>query len=249
MMIVKLSGKALHDEQALCELFAKLHGQQAIVVHGGGVEVDQILKALNFTSTKLQGIRVSPKEQMPYIAGTLAGQCNKLLQGVAVKSGLKAVGMLCTDYDLCSLKPYPAEYGQVASCEAADPSLVRMLLEKGITPIISSIGLDAQGQLFNINADEVAAALAICFKAPLVFFSDVKGVLDGNGNVILKIDAQTISKLIEQQVITEGMAVKVQNALAVARESKSPVFIASIFDKQALDNLVSLRDIGTTLID
>lgn len=248
MIIVKLSGKALHDEQSLNALFTHLKGQQAIVVHGGGVEVDQILKALNFTSTKLQGIRVSPKEQMPYIAGTLAGQCNKLLQGVAVKAQLKAVGMLCTDYDLCALTPYPAEYGQVASCKANDPTLVQMLLDKGITPVVSSIGLNENGELYNINADEVAAALAICFKAPLVFFSDVKGVLDGQGQVIPQIDGKTIATLIEQQVITEGMAVKVKNALEVAQQSQSPVFIASIFDESALNNLASLKDIGTTLI-
>lgn len=248
MIIVKLSGKALHDEQALNALFTRLQGQDAIVVHGGGVEVDHILKALMFESTKLQGIRVSPKEQMPYIAGTLAGQCNKLLQGVAIKAKLKAVGMLCTDYDLCSLTPYPAEYGQVASCKANDPSLVESLLQKGITPVVCSIGLDKQGELYNINADEVAAALAICFKAPLVFFSDVKGVLDAQGQVIPKIDAKTIATLIEQQVITEGMAVKVKNALEVAEQSGSPVFIASIFDEQALANLVSINNIGTTLV-
>lgn len=247
MIIVKLSGKALHDEQSLSSLFAKLKGQQAIVVHGGGVEVDQILKALNFESKKLQGIRVSPAEQMPYIAGTLAGQCNKLLQGVAIKSHLKAVGMLCTDYDLCALRPYPAEYGQVASCEAADPSLVQMLLDKGLTPVVCSIGLDQNGALFNINADEVAAALAVSFKAPLVFFSDVKGVLDDKGEVIPKIDGKMIEELIARQVITEGMAVKVKNAVAVAEKSGAPVFIASIFDEQALNNLSKLQNIGTAL--
>ena len=73
MIVVKLSGKALHNEQALGALFTQLQaqGQQAIVVHGGGVEVDQILKALDFSTTKKDGIRVSPREQMPYIAGNV----------------------------------------------------------------------------------------------------------------------------------------------------------------------------------
>ena len=245
MIVVKLSGKALHNEQALGALFTQLQaqGQQAIVVHGGGVEVDQILKALDFST-----IRVSPREQMPYIAGTLAGQCNKLLQGVAVKNGLRAVGMLCTDYDLCSLKPYPQEYGQVASCVAQDGSMVELLMQKGFTPVICSIGLDQQGELFNINADEVAAALAQAFHAPLVFFSDVPGVLDANGEVIELINDTVCQDMIASGVITEGMAVKVKNALQVAKSSGAPVFIASIFDEQALHNLATLRRIGTTIV-
>lgn len=250
MIVVKLSGKALHNEQALGALFTQLQaqGQQAIVVHGGGVEVDQILKALDFSTTKKDGIRVSPREQMPYIAGTLAGQCNKLLQGVAVKNGLRAVGMLCTDYDLCSLKPYPQEYGQVASCVAQDGSMVELLMQKGFTPVICSIGLDQQGELFNINADEVAAALAQAFHAPLVFFSDVLGVLDANGEVIELINDTVCQDMIASGVITEGMAVKVKNALQVAKSSGAPVFIASIFDEQALHNLATLRRIGTTIV-
>lgn len=250
MIVVKLSGKALHNEQALGALFTQLQvqGQQAIVVHGGGVEVDQILKALDFSTTKKDGIRVSPREQMPYIAGTLAGQCNKLLQGVAVKNGLRAVGMLCTDYDLCSLKPYPQEYGQVASCVAQDGSMVELLMQKGFTPVICSIGLDQQGELFNINADEVAAALAQAFHAPLVFFSDVPGVLDANGEVIELINDTVCQDMIASGVITEGMAVKVKNALQVAKSSGAPVFIASIFDEQALHNLATLRRIGTTIV-
>lgn len=250
MIVVKLSGKALHNEQALSALFTQLQaqGQQAIVVHGGGVEVDLILKALDFSTTKIDGIRVSPREQMPYIAGTLAGQCNKLLQGVAIKNGLKAVGMLCTDYGLCALEPYSQEYGCVASCKAADSSVIELLMQKGFTPIICSIGLDDHGVLYNINADEVASALAQAFHAPLIFFSDVPGVLDANGEVIDLINETVCADMIASGVITEGMAVKVKNALQVAKSSGAPVFIASIFDEQALQNLAKLRRIGTAIV-
>lgn len=252
MLIIKLSGKALHDHAALTALFTTLKAQneQAVVVHGGGVEVDQILKALDFTSTRLNGIRVSPKEQMPYIAGVLAGQCNKTLQGVAAASGLKAFGMLCTDFDCCSLEPYEPEYGQVAHCHstAAQFNVVKGLMEQGYTPVICSIGIDhTSGELYNINADEVASALAVACGCPLVFFSDVKGVLDGNGQVIPEINGTMIEELIAAQVITEGMAVKVKSALQVAQSSHAPVFIASIFDESAVANLSSLRRIGTTL--
>lgn len=249
MLVIKLSGKALSDVEALQSLFKQLKEQEqsAIVVHGGGVEVDHLLKALNFTTTKKDGIRVSPKEQMPYITATLAGQCNKVLQGIALGSGLNAVGLLCTDFNLCTIKPYPQEYGQVGSVEANSTLLMQSLLDHQIVPVLCSIGLDEQGQLFNINADEVAACVSLAFKAPLVFFSDVKGVLDKNGELIENIDEQRCSELIADGTISEGMAVKVKNALQVAKNSGAPVFIASIFDEQARLNLSKLQRIGTTL--
>ena len=249
MLVIKLSGKALSDIDALKSLCEQLQKQEqeAIIVHGGGVEVDHILKALNFTTTKKDGIRVSPKEQMPYIAVTLAGQCNKHLQGVAISSGLKAVGLLCTDFDLCKVEPYPSEYGQVGSVKPGNNAVLASLMEQKFVPVICSIGLDEQGQLFNINADEVAACLALTFKAPLVFFSDVKGVLDKNGELIENINEQRCHELIADGTISEGMAVKVKNALDVAKSSGAPVFIASIFDEQARLNLSKLRRIGTTL--
>lgn len=249
MLIVKLSGKALNDAKALGALFDKLKAtsEKAIVVHGGGVEVDKILSALGLASSKIDGIRVSPSEHMPYITAALAGQCNKILQGVAISHGLNAVGMLCTDYKLCSLEPYEAKFGQVASCSVCDKTLVEDLLNKGITTVICSIGINEQGALYNINADEVAAALAMAFHAPLVFFSDVKGVLDKQGELIESINEQNIESLVAQGVITDGMAVKVKNALEVAKKSNAPVFIASIFDDEAIANLTKLSGIGTAI--
>lgn len=156
--------------------------------------------------------------------------------------------MLCTDFGLCSLQPYPEHYGQVAHCTGNDTNVVTTLLEQGYTPVICSIGLDQDsGKMYNVNADEVAAALAMSFKCPLVFFSDVKGVLDQNKEVIPEIDTPKCTTLIEQGVITEGMAVKIKNALEVAHNSGAPVFIASIFDPIARSHLSQLRRIGTTV--
>lgn len=247
MIIIKLSGKALNDEEALSYLFSKIQNQKVVIVHGGGKELDELLSALNLKTTKLSGIRVSPQEQMPYITGCLAGTCNKHLQSQAIKHKLNAIGMLCTDYQICSLQPYPSEYGFVAHCSANEVKMLNHLLDYGYVPVISSIGINEQGQQYNINADEVATALAIALKSPLIFLSDVKGVLDNQGQVIEHLDAKTINALLEQGVITEGMAVKVRNALAVSEQSQNPVFIASIFDRDALDRLSSLRRIGTSI--
>ena len=249
MIVIKLSGKALSDEAAHKELYNAIYEQElsALIVHGGGVEVDQLLQALDFKSEKIDGIRVSPPEHMHYITGALAGQCNKHLQSEALSTGLNAFGMLCTDFGLCTLTPYPERFGHVAHCHGGESAVVSTLLEQGYTPVICSIGLDPQGTAYNVNADEVAAALALLFHCPLVFFSDVKGVLDQNKEVIPEIDAHKCADLIEQGVITEGMAVKIKNALEVAQHSGAPVFIASVFDPIARSHLSQLRRIGTTV--
>lgn len=247
MLIVKLSGKALNDKAALSNLFTQFKGQKFMVVHGGGVEVDHILSALGFTTTKLEGIRVSPAEQMPYITGALAGQCNKILQGVAVSVGLKAFGMLCTDFGLCKLSLYPKEYGFVANALPGDKEMIDLLLDKGVVPIVSSIGLNEEGQLCNINADMVAEALATMYSAPLIYLSDVMGVLDGNKEVIPEIDEVKLNDLVADGTITEGMAVKVKCAAAVAKKTGEPVYIGSIFDTESINSFTKLRRIGTTI--
>lgn len=247
MLIVKLSGKALNDDKALFNLFSQFKDEKFMVVHGGGVEVDHILKALNFETTKLDGIRVSPKEQMPYIAGALAGQCNKILQGVAVSAGLKAFGMLCTDFGLCKLSMYPQEYGFVANALPGDKTTVDTLIAQGQVPVISSIGLNEKGELCNINADMVAEALANMYEAPLIYLSDVMGVLDAKKAVIPEIDENMIQNLVDDGTITEGMAVKVKCAAAVAKKTGEPVYIGSIFDTNAINDFTKLRRIGTTI--
>ncbi|WP_303962309.1 acetylglutamate kinase [Succinatimonas hippei] len=244
--VIKLSGKALENKAALKALFSAVKDKKVIFVHGGGVEVDALLKQLNLKTEKIDGIRVSPPEQMPYITAALAGLCNRYLQADAKACGLNALGLIATDGDSVTLSAFDKKFGNVANALPANGKFISLLLENKITPFIASIGIDENGDVYNINADDVALAIARVFNAPLFFISDVKGVKDADGNIIENLSEDTALELISKKVITDGMIVKVKTALDAAKLTHRPVFIASLNDPDLISNLFTLRRIGTS---
>ena len=172
-VVVKLSGKALGGVEELSKLFTACRGQKLVVVHGGGVEVDALFKALNLEVKKKNGLRVSPREQMPYISAALAGMCNKGLQALAIKNGLNALGMLASDGKTITVRQLSKDLGMVGAVEPNDKKYLTLLLENGYTPIIASLAHDDNGDLYNVNADDAALAIARVLNAPLYYISDV----------------------------------------------------------------------------
>lgn len=242
-LVIKLSGKALVAEAELERLFRALSEAKRsfLLVHGGGVTADAIMKAMNFEVRRINGLRVSPAEQMPVIGGALAGTASLALRGAAARAGLMPLGMLVTDGGIAEVVPQDPELGRVAKTKAGSQEAKERLfglLAGGWIPVISSVGLDKDGALWNINADDAALSVAELLRAPLVYLSDVRGVLDGEKKLIEKLDAVTSERLIAEEVITEGMAVKVRAALEAARLTGAPVSIASIFD-ESLPQLLS----------
>ena len=244
--VIKLSGKALENKAALKALFSAVKDKKVIFVHDGGVEVDALLKQLNLKTEKIDGIRVRPPEQMPYITAALAGLCNRYLQADAKACGLNALGLIATDGDSVTLSAFDKKFGNVATALPANGKFISLLLENKITPFIASIGIDENGNVYNINADDVALAIARVFNAPLFFISDVKGVKDADGNIIENLSEDTALELISKKVITDGMIVKVKTALDAAKLTHRPVFIASLNDSDLISNLFTLRRIGTS---
>lgn len=244
--VIKLSGKALHDTARLRELFTLFCGRPLLVVHGGGVEVDELLERVGLESTRIDGLRVSSPEAMPYISAALCGICNKQLQALATACGCRALGLTATDGGSVRLRPLPPQYGQVASAEPGERTFAASLLDQGYLPVFCSIGIDAQGRLWNINADDVAAALAALFETRLYFISDVRGVLDQNHEIILRLDHALAARLMAGGIITEGMRVKVEMALSAARRTGRGVTIAALDDPGLHDGLISGRAFGTT---
>jgi acetylglutamate kinase len=144
-VVVKLGGAVLSSKETLAKLFATVAQYQPqrpiVIVHGGGFLVDELMAKLQFETVKKNGLRVTPYDQIPFIAGALAGTANKLLQGEALKSGLKAVGLCLGDADLCQVEELDPELGAVGRASAGDASVVNAIMAAGGTPIISSIGL------------------------------------------------------------------------------------------------------------
>lgn len=251
-IVLKLSGKALGAHAELDRLFGALKAARRpfLLVHGGGVEVDRLMERLNLPVRRIEGLRVSPAEDMPVIAGGLAGACSLALRGAVERAGLLPLGLLVTDGGAAQVVPQDPGLGRVAKTRAGGEAGRRALLgllEAGWTPVVSSIGMDGEGRLWNINADDAALTVAELLGAPLVYLSDVPGVLDHEKRLIAQLDAEAVEALVASGVVTGGMTVKVRAALAAARATGAPVSIASIFDAALPDVIAKGGFPGTVM--
>ncbi|WP_311197315.1 acetylglutamate kinase [Vibrio sp. SS-MA-C1-2] len=232
-LVIKLGGAVLSNQGVLEQLFSAIKDYQQhssrplVIVHGGGYLVDDLMNKLSFETVKKQGLRVTPAEHIPYVTGALAGTANKLLQGVAIKSGLLTVGLGLADGGLCQVEQLDPELGSVGKVSPGNSDVLQQLLTTGVLPIISSIGIDSQGELMNVNADQAAVAIAATLDAELVLLSDVQGVLDGNGELIPSLSPNYANELIESGVISDGMLVKVKAAFEASHALGKPIKIAT----------------------
>ncbi|MFA0084882.1 acetylglutamate kinase [Vibrio sp. E150_011] len=253
-LVIKLGGAALSCTQTLNQLFVAISNYQKqaereiVIVHGGGYLVDDLMQKLNLPTEKKQGLRVTPYDQIPLIAGALAGTANKLLQGDAIKAGLNAVGLSLADGGLCEVTELNPELGAVGNAQPGNPAVLQAILKTGALPIISSIGLDNNGQLMNVNADQAAVAVAGALDAELVLLSDVSGVLDGKGHLLPTLTQEQADALIKGHVITDGMIVKVQAALQAASELGRPIEVATWRYPEKLIDLFAGKSIGTQFV-
>lgn len=230
-VVIKVGGALIDDKVAASTLFqyiAELSQTRAVVmVHGGGPLVETLMRDLGLASHKLNGLRVTPDEHMPYICGALAGTANKKLCGVAISTGLNVVGLSLLDGGMLSCTETAPELGAVGTPLPGKPDLLETLLSKGYLPVISSIGSDENGRLLNVNADTAATLIAQLLNADLLLLSNVPGVLDGEKQRLSSLDDNQIDTLKRQDVIKDGMAVKVDAALEAAKTMAHPVTIAS----------------------
>ena len=252
VLVVKLSGKALTADKALDALFTTLAGSAAsaertrvVLVHGGGVEVDALMRGLGRRIDRIEGLRVSPAEDMAVIAGALAGTCSLKLRGAAQRAGLMPLG-LCATGRVVPADPRLGRVGVIEPGDSAAKRRLQALLDAGFTPVISSVGMDAAGALWNINADDAAVASAALLGAPLIFLSDVPGVLDANKHLFEQLNEEQAETLIAEGVISGGMTVKVRAAFRAAAMTGKPVAAASVFDPMLPNKLASGQLPGTT---
>lgn len=252
-LLIKLGGAVLENEQALANLFsaltAYLQKQQRplLLVHGGGVIVEDVLNKMNIVSEKKAGLRITPFEQIPYVAGALAGTSNKLLMAKALQAGLSAVGLSLADGFSCNVTQLDPELGAVGVCTPNNPSLINGLLAAGHLPVISSIGIGEDARLYNVNADQAAIAICELVDAELVFLSDVDGVWDADKQVIAELNTQLADKLIAENTIQDGMAVKVKAALQAA-DALGHVMLASWKNPENLVSLLAGKAVGTKVV-
>lgn len=252
-LVIKLGGVLLDTPKAMENLFTALANYQQnyarplVIVHGGGCVVDELMQRLNLPVQKKNGLRVTPSDQIDIIVGALAGIANKTLVAQAAKFNLNPVGLCLADANLTKATQLDPELGHVATVTPKNPALLDNLLGGAFLPIISSIAVDDEGLLMNVNADQAATAISALINADLVMLSDVDGVLDENKQLLSQLNGSQIQQLIADKVITDGMIVKVKAALDAAKMLNRGVDIANWKYPEKLTALFAGEIIGTRI--
>jgi acetylglutamate kinase len=247
VVVVKISGKPIDAPTQCAALWDALadaaRTRSIVVVHGGGVAVDRMLSRLGLETVRRGGLRVTPEEHMPVIAGVLAGEVNTTLVGLLRARGVDAVGLCLGSGGLAACerhKPldehgHAIDLGRVGRVVGGDGRVVEALHRGGFTPVVSCVGLDASGRPLNVNADDAAAGIAgVLGAARLVLITDVPGVLGPDGQRLTHLDAPEIDRLIARGVIAGGMIPKVRAALEVSAAAHAAVVIGAFADATGL---------------
>ncbi len=230
-VVIKYGGKAM-TEKALKDAFAqdvvlmKYIGLNPVVVHGGGPQINVMMKRLGLEPKFVKGVRVTDSATMEIVEMVLGGIINKEIVTLISRHGGRAIGLTGKDGGLilakkakgaegASASDEAVDMGLVGEVEAVDSQVIRTLDQDRFIPVIAPIGADSEGRTYNINADWVAGAVAASLKAEkLLLLTDVKGILDAQGKLLPTLSRKGAARLIKQKVITEGMLPKVKAALA-----------------------------------
>jgi len=253
-IVFKLGGEALLQSASLQSFLEAVKNIQlkrpVLIVHGGGPQVESMMAAAGITSQKVDGIRATPVEHLPFVIGSLAGVASQQLLGAAKQAGLNPVALSLADGVSFECKKIDASLGAVGQVRPKNRQTLDCLLGSNHLVIVNSIGCDEDGNSLNINADDAAVAVAQLLDAELVLLSNVSGVLSATKQLLSELNRSHLDKLINQGVISDGMVVKVNAAYQAAQCLRRPVNIGNWQDASALHQLHSSSNInlGTRIL-
>jgi acetylglutamate kinase len=233
---VKYGGHAMGEEHLAADFgrdiaLLKQVGINPVVVHGGGPQINAMLKRLDIKSRFVDGLRVTDEAVVEVVEMVLAGTVSKYVSSLITRAGALAVGICGKDggmiraRKLARTKRDPQtgreellDLGFVAEPEHIDVRVIHALTGGGLVPVIAPVGVDADGQTYNINADTVAAAVAGAMQATrLLMLTDVPGVLDKDKRLMPELSLSRVKDLIADGTITAGMIPKVENCVEAVR--------------------------------
>ena len=240
-MVIKYGGNAM-TEPAVQAAFAQdvvmlqLVGIRPVIVHGGGPQIEAALKRLGLRGEFIQGMRVTDALTMQAVEWVLSGEVQQQIVGLINQAGGKAVGLSGRDGGLLQAEklamPDPAhpgaflDLGQVGDIVSVDTASVRRLQDAGCIPVISPVGVGANNESYNINADVVAARMATALQAEkLLMLTNISGVLDGAGQLMTRLSAAQIDAMIADGTISGGMIPKISGALEAAKAGVQAVHL------------------------
>ena len=232
-IVVKYGGNAMTDP-ALKDGFArdvvllKVVGMNPVIVHGGGPQIDDLLKRVGKKGEFIQGMRVTDAETMDVVEMVLGGQVNKDIVNLINRCGGKAVGLTGKDGGLIRARKMMVrsapgsdemvDIGQVGEVESIDPAIVNLLHTQDFIPVIAPVGVGANGESYNINADLVAGKVAEILKAEkLIVLTNTAGVLDKDGNLLTGLTSRKVDELFADGTIHGGMLPKIGSALEAVK--------------------------------
>lgn len=264
VVVVKYGGNALagaSDDDALT-LFAqdlvlmRAVGMRPVVVHGGGPQISDLMSRLGKTTEFRNGLRVTDAETVDIARMVLIGQVNPQLVAALNMHGPIAVGVSGEDAGLIRATPRDPALGFVGDVDAINPTILQSLIDDSFIPVVATIGTDAAGQAYNINADTVAGAIAESLGAEkLVYLTDIEGlrrVVDDPSSLIRQTTPDELDHLVADGVIAGGMIPKVTSCVAAVRagvrrahilDGRIPhVLLLELFTDEGIGTMVRQED-------
>jgi acetylglutamate kinase len=255
--VVKLGGATLEDPELLQRCARSItqlaeDGHKVAIVHGGGVQLTRLLTQMGKKSEFVAGLRITDAETRDAALMVLGGRVNKSLVAALGQCGQSAIGLTGGDGHVfrARKKKTNPDLGFVGEIAATDPKWLDAIWTMGAVPVISSIALGFDGEYYNINADEMASACAVCTKADaLVFLTDVPGVKGADGAVMRWLSLKEIPALEQQAIVSGGMLPKLNACKEALLNGVKRVRILPAQSAGLLPELISSRvNDGTEVI-
>jgi len=270
--VVKLSGKVTEDQNnltSLAEELALLHqvGIRICVVHGGGKQLSELAKRLGIEQTIIEGRRVTDDATLEMAKMIFAGKINTDILAALRQRGIEAVGLSGVDGNIVHAERRPpkeilnretgvrdkVDFGHVGDVVQINARLLTVLLDHGYLPVISSLGADDEGMVFNINADTIAAEIAVQLKAEkLILLSDVDGIYltaGDPGTKVSRVTAKEAGELISSGAASGGMIPKLQSIIVLLERGVHSAHIISGAKRNALlSEIFTDKGTGTMIV-
>ena len=267
-IVIKYGGSAMVSENLRSNfardiILLRYVGIKPVVVHGGGPQIGKTLEKMGKKTRFVRGHRVTDDETMDVVEMVLGGKVNKEIVTLIQKHGGKAVGLTGKDGGLFFAEkllieestegdgpPEIIDPGKVGRITSVHPEVIHRLDEGNFIPVIAPVGVDADGNTYNINADSVAGAIAAALKAEkLLLMTDVPGITDEKGDLVSSLDRKALDQMVASGVVHGGMIPKVDAATFSLEEGVSKVHIVDgRVDHAVLLEIFTQTGIGTEIV-
>jgi acetylglutamate kinase len=221
-IVIKYGGHAMTDEElrvsfARDVVLLKAIGVRPVVVHGGGPQIEALLRRLGKESTFVDGRRITDDATMEVVEMVLGGRLNREIVELVNRAGGRSIGLTGNDASMLQVRRRMVggrDLGRVGEVIAVDAGPIQAVSAAGYVPVVAPLGVDAEGLTYNVNADEAAGAIARALSAEkLILLTDVEGVKDPGGKLISRLTRDEVRKLITEGTVQGGMIPKVECCL------------------------------------